>query len=101
LLQANHGRVEQVDSLRWLKQQHPPRSFDVVFIDPPFALELWEPIATALEAQAWLSDNALIYLEAPRDAQLQLPANWQLHRDKQAGQVSFRLYHRHAPENNN
>ena len=97
LLRADNGRVEQVDSLQWLKQQQPPYPFDIIFIDPPFALDLWEPIAAALEAQAWLSDEAVIYLEAPRDAHLQLPANWQLHRHKQAGQVSFRLYHRQAP----
>lgn len=101
LLQAGNGKVEQVDSLQWLNQQQAPHRFDIVFIDPPFALELWEPIAAALETHNWLSDDAVIYLEAPRDAQLQLPANWQLHRDKQAGQVSFRLYHRHNPTNNN
>lgn len=97
LLQADNGRIEQVDSLQWLKQQQSPHRFDIVFIDPPFALDLWEPIAAALETHTWLSDEAVIYLEAPRDAHLQLPANWRLHRDKQAGQVSFRLYHRHAP----
>jgi len=97
LLQADNGRVEQVDSLQWLAQQQAPQPFDIIFIDPPFALDLWEAIATALETGHWLSDVAIIYLEAPRDAQLQLPANWQLHRDKQAGQVSFRLYYRHAP----
>lgn len=96
LLKAENGRVEQVDSLQWLKQQPPPHEFDIIFIDPPFALDLWEPIAAALEAQAWLSDDAVIYLEAPRDAHLQLPSNWLLHRDKHAGQVSFRLYHRQA-----
>lgn len=101
LLQASNGRVEQADSLDWLTRQQPAQRFDIIFIDPPFALELWEKIAAALEAGNWLSDSAIIYLEAPRDAQLQLPANWQLHRDKQAGQVSFRLYHRHATENNN
>ena len=101
LLQSDNGRVEQVDSLQWLKQQQPSQPFDIVFIDPPFALELWEPIAAALEAQAWLSDEAVIYLEAPRDAQLQLPGNWQLHRDKQAGQVSFRLYHRRTLADSN
>lgn len=97
LLQADNGRVEQVDSLQWLAQQKPSHPFDIIFIDPPFALDLWAPIATALEANHWLSDAAVIYLEAPRDAQLQLPANWQLHRDKQAGQVSFRLYYRQVP----
>lgn len=97
LLQADNSRVEQVDSLQWLTQQQPPHPFHIVFIDPPFALDLWQPISAALEAHHWLSDDAIIYLEAPRDAQLQLPANWQLHRDKQAGQVSFRLYHRQVP----
>ncbi|HSC67135.1 MAG TPA: 16S rRNA (guanine(966)-N(2))-methyltransferase RsmD [Cellvibrio sp.] len=101
LLQAADGRVEQVDSLDWLGRQTPSHRFDIVFIDPPFALDLWERIASALEAHAWLSDAAVIYLEAPRDALLQLPANWQLHRDKQAGQVSYRLYHRHTPLANN
>lgn len=94
LLQATNGKVEQVDSLAWLSRQPPVQRFDIVFIDPPFALDLWDKIAATLEAGNWLSDAAIIYLEAPRDALLQLPANWQLHRDKQAGQVSFRLYYR-------
>lgn len=100
LLQAGNGNVEQTDSLEWLTRQPPAHRYDIVFIDPPFALDLWEKIAAALEAYHWLSDSATIYMEAPRDAHLQLPASWQLHRDKQAGQVSFRLYHRVAPENN-
>lgn len=101
LLQAGNGRVEQADSLQWLGQQKPSYRFDIVFIDPPFALDLWDKIAVALETHHWLSAEAIIYLEAPRDAHLQLPATWQLHRDKQAGQVSFRLYHRHAPADSN
>lgn len=100
LLQADNGRVEQVDSAHWLNQPPSPQvscAFDIVFIDPPFALDLWNRVAAALEAGNWLAEDAIIYLEAPRDAQLQLPANWHLHRDKQAGQVSYRLYHRRAP----
>lgn len=101
LLQSDNGRVEQVNSLQWLTRQPSPpfnHPFNIVFIDPPFALNLWEPIALALERGGWLADDAVIYLEAPRDAQLALPANWLLHRDKQAGQISYRLYHRHAPK---
>lgn len=100
LLQADKGRVEQVDSLQWLARQPAPFNdpFNIVFIDPPFALNFWEPIALALENGGWLAGDAVIYLEAPRDAQLALPANWLLHRDKQAGQVSYRLYHRLAPD---
>ena len=98
LLQAGNGRVEQVDSLQWLSQQSPPHAFNIVFIDPPFAHDLWDKVAAALEDGNWLADDAVIYLEAPRDAPLQLPAHWQLHRDKQAGQVSYRLYQRRRPD---
>lgn len=97
LLKADNGRVEQADSLQWLNSAQLSHGFDIVFIDPPFALNLWEAAVAALETHNWLTDEAVIYLEAPRDAQLQLPANWHLHRDKQAGQVSYRLYHRHTP----
>lgn len=100
LLQADNGRVEQLDSLQWLNSAQVAHRFDIVFIDPPFALDLWDAVIAALETRNWLADAAVIYLEAPRDARLQLPANWQLHRDKQAGQVSYRLYYRHSPENN-
>ena len=97
LLKANNGRVEHVDSLHWLNSAQVSHRFDIVFIDPPFALNLWDAVIAALETRNWLADEAVIYLEAPRDAQLQLPANWQLHRDKQAGQVSYRLYCRQQP----
>ena len=97
LLKAENGRVEQVDSLLWLNSAQVSHRFDIVFIDPPFALGLWNAIVTALENRNWLADETVIYLEAPRDTQLQLPANWQLHRDKQAGQVSYRLYYRQKP----
>lgn len=97
LLQADNGRVEQMDSLHWLNSAQVSHRFDIVFIDPPFALDLWDAVVTALETRNWLADEAVIYLEAPRDAQLRLPANWQLHRDKQAGQVSYRLYYRQQP----
>lgn len=99
LLQAANGRVEHTDSLQWLQQQKPSQPFDVVFIDPPFALNLWQAVATALETHGWLAEDAAIYLEAPRDAQILLPASWRLHRDKQAGQVSYRLYYRGNTEN--
>ncbi|WP_323813365.1 16S rRNA (guanine(966)-N(2))-methyltransferase RsmD [Cellvibrio sp. NN19] len=96
LLKAENGRVEQADSLQWLNSAQVSHRFDIVFIDPPFALDLWNAVVAALENREWLADEAVIYLEAPRDAQLQLPANWQLHRDKQAGQISYRLYYRNA-----
>ena len=41
----------------------PPRPFDLVFLDPPFALELWQKVADRLEAGGWLRAHAWIYVD--------------------------------------
>ena len=48
------------------------RHFDIVFIDPPYAQDLWQPILTALINQSLISTETLIYLEADKDLTLQL-----------------------------
>jgi 16S rRNA (guanine966-N2)-methyltransferase len=97
LLQAiDSGRVVGADSLQWL-QQRPAGApaFDVVFLDPPFRQGLLGECCALLERNGWLSADALIYLEAGTDETPPvLPPNWRLHRDKQAGQVSYRLWRR-------
>ncbi|MEC5210364.1 16S rRNA (guanine966-N2)-methyltransferase [Psychrobacter sp. PL15] len=46
--------------------------FDIVFIDPPYADDLWQPILTALINQSLISSDTLIYLEADKDLSPQL-----------------------------
>lgn len=70
-----------------------PTPFDVVFVDPPFSGGLWEPVIEKL-AEGWLSENAFIYIEAPPNQPLPIPADWLLHREKQAGDVVYRLFRR-------
>jgi len=48
------------------------RRFDIVFIDPPYAEDLWQPILTALITQSLIDTNTLIYLEADKDLDPQL-----------------------------
>jgi 16S rRNA (guanine966-N2)-methyltransferase len=84
-------RVLQQDALRYL-QQGPCETFNLVFLDPPFAANLWQDLVLALVARPWLAENALVYIEAPLNQPLQLPASLQLIKDKQAGRVAYRLY---------
>jgi len=97
-LGAQGARVIEADALHWLQQQAQiepvPACYHIVFLDPPFNHNLWQPVLEALEQSHLLADNAALYVEAPRDQSLQLPPQWQLHREKQAGQVSYRLYYR-------
>ena len=66
--QIIQGTAEQVLTQNQTIQRH----FDIVFIDPPYAQDLWQPILTALIKQSLISTETLIYLEADKDLTLQL-----------------------------
>ncbi len=95
-LNCERGRVVEADALTWLADAIPLQNkpFDVIFIDPPFQMQLWQGTMAALENSGLMAAETAIYLETPRQAPLQVPAYWYLHREKQAGQISFRLYYR-------
>lgn len=66
--QVFQGNAEQVLS----QNSNFKHSFDIVFIDPPYAKDLWQPILTALIEQSLITTETLIYLEADKDLNEQL-----------------------------
>lgn len=66
--QIIQGTAEQVLTQNQTIQRH----FDIVFIDPPYAQDLWQPILTTLIKQSLINTETLIYLEADKDLTLQL-----------------------------
>lgn len=94
LLKAYKGRVIHDNVLHFLRHGNTQAPFHIIFIDPPFQLNMWQPVIDALEAGNWLADDATIYIESGRESSYVAPINWQLHREKQAGQVSYRLFYR-------
>ena len=71
--------------------QREAQPFDGVFLDPPYALNLWAELAhqvdPLLSAQAW------IYVEADRPLDtLGLPAHWTLQKSTRVGQIFAGLY---------
>lgn len=94
LLKADPGQLLHTDSLAYLAKGNQGAPFDIAFIDPPFALGLWQQVIDRLEEGNWLAEDACIYLESPRDNPIATPNSWSLHRDKHAGQVSYKLYYR-------
>ena len=88
-LGATDATVRTEDSLRFLER--PAQPFDVVFLDPPFASTLLQPVFARL-TRGWLAPAAHIYVECPADAPLPaLPPGWALYRSKVAGQVGYHL----------
>lgn len=86
----SRGRVLRADARSWLAGS-PPRSFGLVFLDPPYQADELGNLCTLL-ARGWLAPQAWVYLETSRDRALPaLPAGWQVHREREAGEVRFAL----------
>lgn len=85
--------ILHADSLNQLKNT-PDRPFDIAFIDPPFHQGLASTAAKLLEQHAWLTQDALVYVECESNTPAEMPVNWDLIRSTQAGESLARLYHR-------
>jgi len=91
LLNDNAGTCRQTTAERFLDDNSRP--FDIVFVDPPFELEVQFSIMEALN-QGHLASSALVYMEAPsRQSFVQpWPTGFDLLREKRFGDVSARLF---------
>ncbi|HAY92854.1 RsmD family RNA methyltransferase, partial [Shewanella sp.] len=95
-LKCDKAEVLNADTLVVL-QRGCEQGFDVVFIDPPFRKGLAEKTIQLLDSQGWLNDGALIYVEIESELpQLAIPSRWHALKEKNAGQVSYRLYQYHS-----
>ncbi|ADC63791.1 16S rRNA (guanine(966)-N(2))-methyltransferase RsmD [Allochromatium vinosum] len=90
MLGASSLQVHEADALVWLERGGEP--FDLVLLDPPFAEGLLAPAIERLGRHGWLAPEARVYLEAPIQIGFPpLPEEWELIRDKTAGQVRYGL----------
>jgi len=90
-LKSNNTQVLNVDVRSFLSKAE--SRFDVVFVDPPYALpELRAEVLSGLILHGLLSPQALIYIEWPVDQEMQL-GHHELHwiRQKTAGNVSYAI----------
>lgn len=83
-------RVAHEDALAWLRRG--PGPFDLAFVDPPFAADLWVPVLAALAPH--LAADAWLYVESPADAAPDPGAGWRLHREGRTRDVRYALFRR-------
>ncbi len=91
-LDARRLSIIQNDVFRYLAGNS--ELFDIVFLDPPFDLNIAGQACQWLEDKDWLSAQAKIYVETENGQRLEneLPKNWRLLKEKSAGEVTCRLY---------
>lgn len=84
------SRVLEADAGAWLARPA-PASFDIVFLDPPYAAGALAGLCTLL-ARGWLAPRGLAYMETARSQALpDLPETWRWHREAVAGDVRYAL----------
>lgn len=69
---------------------HPPRataSCDLVFMDPPYGENVAADALTALAAQGWFADGAVIALELPAKGDFVAPGGFMLLDDRRYGKA--------------
>lgn len=66
------GAAEQILNQNQMFDEPLSEPFNIVFIDPPYAQDLWQPILTALIGRKLIDTTSLIYLEADKDLTNQL-----------------------------
>jgi len=98
-LRAVTGRLEggqattimHADALSFLRAPLHGR-FDLVFVDPPFAADLWEPVFAQLDP--WLADGAWLYVESALQRSTEPGAGWRPHREGKTRETRHALYWR-------
>lgn len=83
---------------------HSPRApYDLIFLDPPYALDRGEVFdaLVLLRANGWLAEAAVLIVErATRDAELTWPDGLQGARSKKYGETTLWYGHAAAPSTN-
>jgi len=98
-LKIDNLKLLNTDSINWLAEQKVGSSlldqsrYDIIFVDPPFHGGIPSELLETLSESGLFKSGAKIYLEQPKvDAGLRVPTDWQLLKEKEAGQVRYSLY---------
>jgi 16S rRNA (guanine966-N2)-methyltransferase len=69
-----------------------PASFDIVFLDPPFADDRLEELCRRIDEYGILAPGGRVYLEQDRaKPEIRLPERWRFLKNKTAGNVRYML----------
>ena len=85
LLGQKNGRCVQSSAEQFLGGKAEP--FDIVFLDPPFKLDVLSGLCASLESGGWLKNEFRLYMERPKRMDMpELPAGWEVLRETKAGE---------------
>ena len=91
ILQTSKAQVIIANAIDWVTENTP--SFDLVFLDPPFAEGLLSE-CMELCIKGLVKLEGLVYLEAAREQQVDTPEEFEVIKSKSSGNVTYQLWQR-------
>ena len=85
----NNIRAINADAIEYLKKCN--THFDVVFIDPPYALNIYESVLTLLNERNLIDENSLLYVEM-RNGTNQSVVGYEIIKSENAGNSKYTLW---------
>lgn len=83
-----HARVQRSDA----QTAKPTAAYDLIFIDPPFDLNIHQAMLDKFAAPAWLKPHGKIYLESRLPLEnYQLPEGFAIYKSAKAASIHFGL----------
>jgi 16S rRNA (guanine966-N2)-methyltransferase len=76
----------------FLERGNTTKPYDIIFLDPPFDMQIHKQVSKLLLSGHWLTSRAQIYCEFPATEAQDLPLSWRLVKDKIAGNVRYCLF---------
>lgn len=84
-------RVHCMDAMRWMTRA--TSQYDLVFVDPPYHLDLQAPACAALARYRLVAPGGWVYVESARQQSAPVvPGFWMTDREKANGDVRATLY---------
>jgi 16S rRNA (guanine966-N2)-methyltransferase len=91
ILDASGAVIHCGDAAEYVRNAR-PASFDIVFLDPPFADDRLEDLCRLIDEHGILATGGRIYLEQDRARPgTVLPERWRVLKDRTAGNVRYML----------
>ena len=87
ILDAGTMMVWQAEALKWLTENQ--QQFDVIFLDPPFGMDLLAKSLSLLAHSECIHAQTIIYIESEKD--LPATSNFEVMRKSRAGRVFYGL----------
>lgn len=95
MLETEDATIVCNEATDWLKRQPSGPAFNIIFLDPPFDLDIAHEVIALLDSKHLIKPGGFIYLETPIDRRVATPRGWELWREKVTGAVRYQLWHCH------